>query len=124
MNVTREKLYEEVWAEPMTTVAKRYDVSSSFLARVCEQLNVPRPGRGYWQQLQFGRAPQQLPLPTPRPGEELEWVRDGSRPRRAPIPCTPVLSKHRRTTSGERRGPHPLLVVVAEGQTTPAADHR
>ncbi|HPA80588.1 MAG TPA: hypothetical protein PLS95_07210 [Thermoanaerobaculales bacterium] len=37
MGVTREKLYEEVWAEPMTTVAARYGVSSNFLARVCER---------------------------------------------------------------------------------------
>lgn len=41
MAVTRETLYEEVWAEPMTKVAARYGVSSSFLARVCERLNVP-----------------------------------------------------------------------------------
>lgn len=47
MAVTRETLYEEVWAEPMTKVAARYGVSSSFLARVCERLNVPRPSRGY-----------------------------------------------------------------------------
>ena len=33
MSVTREALYDEVWAEPMTTVAARYAVSSSFLAR-------------------------------------------------------------------------------------------
>jgi Zn-dependent peptidase ImmA (M78 family) len=45
--VSREKLYEEVWSEPMTTVAKRYDVSSNFLARICERLHVPHPLRGY-----------------------------------------------------------------------------
>jgi hypothetical protein len=47
MAVSRETLFEEVWKEPMTTVAKRYDVSSNFLARICERLNVPRPARGY-----------------------------------------------------------------------------
>lgn len=46
MSVPREKLYEEVWAEPMTTVSKRYGVSSVYLARICEQLRVPRPPRG------------------------------------------------------------------------------
>jgi len=30
---SRETLYEEVWAEPMTAVAARYNVSSSFLGR-------------------------------------------------------------------------------------------
>ena len=47
--VTREALYEEVWSEPMTTVAARYGVSGSLLARVCSRLNVPRPPRGYWE---------------------------------------------------------------------------
>jgi hypothetical protein len=47
MGATREKLYEEVWAEPMTKVAARYGVSSSFLARVCERLKVPRSSCGY-----------------------------------------------------------------------------
>jgi len=32
--ISREQLYEEVWAEPMTTVALNYKVSSSFLARI------------------------------------------------------------------------------------------
>jgi hypothetical protein len=42
MAVSREDLYKEVWAEPMTRVAARHEVSSSFLARVCQRLNVPR----------------------------------------------------------------------------------
>lgn len=73
MAVTREKLYEEVWAEPMTKVAARYGVSSSFLARVCERLNVPRPSRGYWAQLEVGKASVKPVLPEARPGDELEW---------------------------------------------------
>jgi hypothetical protein len=56
MGITREKLYKEVWVEPMTKVAARYNVSSSFLARVCRRLNVPRPERGYWAQLAVGKA--------------------------------------------------------------------
>jgi hypothetical protein len=38
MTVTREKLFEEVWAEPMTKVSARYNVSSSYLARVCQRM--------------------------------------------------------------------------------------
>jgi len=36
--VSREQLYAEVWAEPMTKVALKYNVSSSFMARVCRRL--------------------------------------------------------------------------------------
>lgn len=56
MAINRDKLYEEVWAEPMTKVAAKYVVSSSFLARVCERLRVPRPSRGYWAQLEVKRT--------------------------------------------------------------------
>jgi hypothetical protein len=44
----REKIYEEIWSEPIQRVAKRYDISDVGLAKVCKKLNIPRPGRGYW----------------------------------------------------------------------------
>ncbi len=47
MTVNREKLYEQVWAEPMTTVARQYQVSSNYLARICHRVGVPVPPRGY-----------------------------------------------------------------------------
>ncbi len=31
MRISREELYEQVWADPMTTVAARYDVSFVWL---------------------------------------------------------------------------------------------
>ena len=67
--VTREDLYELVWAEPMLRVAARFGVSSSYMVRVCTLLNVPRPVRGYWAKLTVGKAPKQLHLPEPRPGD-------------------------------------------------------
>jgi hypothetical protein len=44
VKVVRDQLYKEVWAEPMTTVAKRYAVSSNYLARVphCQQHHFAR----------------------------------------------------------------------------------
>src|SRR6185295_13774031 len=47
-HLTRDGLYELVWAQPMTKVGALYGVSSSYMARVCSALNVPRPERGYW----------------------------------------------------------------------------
>jgi hypothetical protein len=47
-DVTRESLYELVWAESMLKVAARFKVSSSFMLRVCTLMNVPRTERGYW----------------------------------------------------------------------------
>jgi hypothetical protein len=34
MRITREEPYKQVWSEPATKLAQRYDMSSSYLARV------------------------------------------------------------------------------------------
>ena len=43
--VSREELYRLVWSEPINRIAERFDVSGSYLARICTLLNVPRPER-------------------------------------------------------------------------------
>ncbi len=72
-SVTREQLYELVWREPMLKVAQGFGVSSSYLARVCTELRVPRPERGYWAKLEFGKNPARPPLPAPQLSDITEW---------------------------------------------------
>ena len=109
--VSREALYEMVWSEPMLRVAARFGVSSSYMARVCTLLNVPRPERGYWAKLAVGKAPKQPPLPEPRPGDPLEWTRDGALPKRARSLPKPPDQQPRRKRTVRRQLPerHPLL---------------
>lgn len=71
--VTREELYALVWAEPMIKVAESYGVSGSYMARVCGYLKVPRPERGYWAKLEFGKPVSQPPLPEILPGDPTAW---------------------------------------------------
>ena len=114
MALSREKLYEEVWAQPMTVVAARYEVSANYLARVCECLNVPHPPRGYWAKLHAGKRVKRPVLPAARPGDETEWSK-GTSPglysshRRLDAPNRTTLS-----TLVERRSKHPLLIAVQE----------
>ena len=54
----RDELYNQVWSEPMTKVASRYGVSDVALAKMCRQLDVPLPSRGYWQKLAAGQRPE------------------------------------------------------------------
>lgn len=63
--VQRQALYEQVWAQPMTKVAKEYGISNVALAKICKKLNVPYPWRGYWRRKETGKAVKQLPLPLP-----------------------------------------------------------
>lgn len=91
--VTREQLYAEVWAEPMTRVAVRYGVSSSFMARVCTAMNVPRPDVGYWTKLEFGKPVSKPPLPDARPFDMQAWAPGMAFPNKPVLkPAAPVLA--------------------------------
>ena len=95
--LTREALYALVWSEPMLKVAARYGVSSSYMARVCALLNVPRPERGYWAKLAAGKVSPIPPLPDARPGDDLVWSRDGQSIKMTRLlPCPPSTSTRRR----------------------------
>ena len=61
--VSREALYDQVWATPMTKVAKEYGISDVALAKICKKLNVPYPGRGYWRRKETGKTVKQKALP-------------------------------------------------------------
>jgi hypothetical protein len=107
-DIAREELYALVWAEPMLKVAATFEVSSSYMARVCTLLNVPRPERGYWAKLAVGKAPMKPPLPDIGPGDQAVWNRSGTisvvsrpvprppiaRPKRKPAVAARVLQVH------------------------------
>src|SRR5262249_19558290 len=68
----REKLYQEVWTEPVRDVARRYGLSDVGLAKICQKLGVPVPGRGFWARKAAGETVKQEPLPSQRRGEVAE----------------------------------------------------
>lgn len=61
--IKREELYEKVWNKPFTEIAKEYDVSDKAIAKICDKLNVPVPGVGYWQKLEAGEQLEKKKLP-------------------------------------------------------------
>jgi hypothetical protein len=91
-DVTREALYSLVWAEPMLKVAAKFGVSSSYMARVCAWMNVPRPERGYWAKLAVGKQSPKPELPEASPGAPMLWDRSGiSNPVRRVLPRPPSI---------------------------------
>jgi len=62
--VSRETLYDEVWVDPVTEVAKRYGLSDVGLAKLCRTMGIPLPARGYWAKLRTGAKSGRTPLPT------------------------------------------------------------
>lgn len=107
--ITREELYELVWSAPMIKVAEKFDVSGSYLARVCAALRVPRPERGYWAKLAVGKAPERPALPEPPPGDPTMWSRTDEFP--APSAPKPRLTPRSRVPRPARAvtGTHGLI---------------
>lgn len=64
VKLTREQLYERVWAEPMQKLAPHYGISDVGLAKACKRLRVPVPGRGYWAKKAAGQTVRRTPLPA------------------------------------------------------------
>lgn len=61
--MTREELYQLVWARPMVQLAKDYGLSDVGLRKICVKHDVPTPPLGYWTKKQHGKAVKQPPLP-------------------------------------------------------------
>ena len=83
----RETLYQEVWQDPVTTVAKHYGLSDNGLRKICKKLDIPLPEAGYWAKLRAGKAvskPKLQKLKTtpneakPKNGSERELHIDDS----------------------------------------------
>jgi hypothetical protein len=52
----RQKLFDEVWATPVTGLAKKYGLSDVGLRKICVTLDVPLPPRGHWAKLAAGKS--------------------------------------------------------------------
>lgn len=61
--LTREELFELIWTTPVSKLAARFGISGVALAKTCAKFSIPRPGRGYWQQLAVGIKAKRPRLP-------------------------------------------------------------
>jgi hypothetical protein len=64
VQLSREELFQRVWANPVATVAKECGVSGRGLKKICERMEVPVPPRGYWAKLSAGKPVRQARLPA------------------------------------------------------------
>lgn len=121
VRVSRQELYELVWSKPMTAIAADFGVSSVAFAKHVERLAIPRPGRGYWQQLSAGGRPRREKLPPAKDGvpQEISLVKHGPRPAPAVViePAPPVK------VAESLRAPHPLVPRLRDGLSTSFKDY-
>lgn len=119
--ITRESLYEEIWAEPVTRVAPRYGISGVALGKICRKHKIPLPPRGYWAKINAGHLPKKIPLPTAKEFENYSLPLTRSRTYN---PDNPGASRKNATTAQERIGfvdvpealdsPHPLITKASK----------
>lgn len=72
--LTRQALYDLVWARPITSVAADLDLDPAALRSLCIEHEVPRPRAGHWSRI---RAGHQVPPPPLVPASQvaLEVIR-------------------------------------------------
>lgn len=63
MQLDRKQLYEQVWTEPILSIARSLSISDRGLAKICARHRIPTPGRGYWQKLRSGHRVRRKALP-------------------------------------------------------------
>ena len=110
--LTRQELFEIVWQEPMLRIAEKIGVSSSYMARICTALRVPRPPRGYWSKLEYGQSPSRPPLPPAEPGDATIWRRGHPLEYSQPLDfktSLPELAKIRKTKPLHPNAKHVLI---------------
>ena len=78
--LTRQELYDRVWAEPVDTIAKKFGLSNVGLGKACRRHNVPVPARGYWARKAAGHKMRQPPLPPSKNGDETVTFLGAARP--------------------------------------------
>jgi len=60
---TRDELYNLVWAEPITVLLKKYQITDHKLRKICKDMFIPIPKSGYWSKMKFGKPVKIEKLP-------------------------------------------------------------
>ena len=89
--VSREELFRQVWATPMSRLAQDYGISGNGLAKICNRLKVPYPPRGYWAKKAAGRKVVQYRLPDRKDGTPQTVTISPSPPPASPPEIAPEL---------------------------------
>jgi hypothetical protein len=78
--LSRKKLYDLVWSEPMKNLSARFGISDVALKKTCARAGIPTPDRGYWAKKEAGKETFQTVLPMRPPGmnDEVSIARGGN----------------------------------------------
>ena len=60
--ITRKKLYDEIWKISVVGVAKKYGIPYNQCLKQIKNTDIPIPPTGYWTKLSFGKQVEKIPL--------------------------------------------------------------
>jgi len=119
--LTRKELYEKVWSQSVSSLAKEMGISDVGLAKICKRHNIPRPGLGYWAKKQAGIKIQQKPLPKGDDERFIEIIGHSSdiedvNQRKTSFRISKSLKRQLRSivVATTLKEPHPLVRQTAE----------
>lgn len=115
--LSRDELYERVWAEPMIKVAAELGVSGTALKKTCNRHDIPTPERGYWAKLAHGKPVAKEPLPKVRNGRAGQIRVHASPGRRLPPEIREAGDKARAAATATAPAPE----TQGPGASEPAA---
>ena len=91
--VSREELSRQVWATPMSRLARDYGISGNGLAKICDRLKVPYPPRGYWAKKAAGKKVVQYRLPDREDGTPQTVIISSTPPPVSPPEIAPEIQQ-------------------------------
>jgi hypothetical protein len=84
--VVRGDIYQRIWDRPAQTVARELGISGTRLKKICKELGVPTPPRGYWAKIEAGRTVMRAPLPDTATRQVMYCDSTAKKHRDAPPP--------------------------------------
>lgn len=117
----REELYKMVWSEPVSKLARGYGLSDRGLGKICKRLEIPVPGRGYWQMKKKGLKMTAPPLqPTKKLNATGTYIHKTSKPRReakednetCELITAEKMPENKITVPPSLDSPHPLIAMT------------
>lgn len=130
ITISRQELYNLVWAKPVVQIAKEFGISDVAIAKICKKMNIPKPGLGYWAKKEFGKKTKMIPLPERRVGDvESYTIRKSVEPYFKPE--TDSIRKYREfeersenkiMVKSSLRNPHPLVQEARMKLSNPYID--
>jgi hypothetical protein len=69
IKLNRKELYDLVWSEPLSRLAKKYNLTDNGIRKRCKKMNIPLPKAGHWAKIRHGYKVPKPKLPGNYNGE-------------------------------------------------------